>query len=510
MDALLSDLSQQEQHARLQRVPDPVLVDTHRVITSGQWVNEFTASGFQSQAAGTSKQSSIRSQSLQNHPYHLYTPRPFLLNQTVQPVRQLDLNSQSTSDVLPQPFLQKEEEKLTQEKQSHEQRKAEEFVSFVEELQYGADKVDTETAKQSEQKDDLAFWQMLADDWNQAAKEDESAYNWLGDYETVTDPFKDGYFFKDDNPLKEVPNAFQEGLKKLEEGDIPSAVLLFEAACQQEPENQMAWQYLGTTQAKNEHDPAAIRALKRALELDPKNLTTLMALAVSYTNESYQKLACDCLAQWIRNNEAYADCTQVFANEPSAKDTSDHPFIVSSVASTQHFNNTKEAFIHAARKLPQNLDPDVQCGLGVLFNLSGEYDKAVDCFKAALAAKPDDALLWNRLGATLANGSRSEEAIDAYRRALNISPGFVRCRFNLGVSCINLNSYREAAEHFLTVLNFQNAGRGPANSNTRTAMSANVWNTMRMVLSLLNRQDLYEAVESRDLNRLNREFGIGN
>ena len=34
-------------------------------------------------------------------------------------------------------------------------------------------------------------------------------------------------------------------------------------------------------------------------------------------------------------------------------------------------------------------------------------------------------------------------------------PGFVRCRYNLGISCINLKANREAAEHFLTALNFQ-------------------------------------------------------
>ncbi|XP_077533335.1 peroxisomal biogenesis factor 5 isoform X1 [Haemaphysalis longicornis] len=354
-----------------------------------------------------------------------------------------------------------------------------------------------------EKGNDTDFWENLQKEWDHVTRETPASHPWLSEFDNLSEPYRE-YKFADVNPLENVEHPFEEGLKKLQENDIPSAVLLFEAAVQKNPQHVEAWQYLGTTQAENEQDPAAIAALRKCLELSPQNLTALMAIGVSYTNESLQLQACDSLLQWLKCNPRYQallSSADIPATEPA--------FPVSSIMSSEQHGRTRDLFIAAARLSPNDPDPDVQCGLGVLFNLSGEYDKAADCFRAALTVRPNDSLLWNKLGATLANGSRSEEAVDAYRQALQLSPGFIRSRFNLGISCINLGSYREAAEHFLTALNMQSAGRGPAGmQSVNSAVSENIWSTLRMVLTLLNRPDLYKVADRRDLALLNREFGL--
>jgi peroxin-5 len=210
--------------------------------------------------------------------------------------------------------------------------------------------------------------------------------------------------------------------------------------------------------------------------------------------------ACETLVKWLYNNPKYSHLVRPDMMEKK-------PTYTSVLPGDKH-KETQDLYIAAARMSPTDPDPDVQNGLGVLFNLSGDYDKAVDCFKAALQVKPEDSLLWNRLGATLANSNRSGEAFEAYYRALELYPGLIRSRFNLGVSCINLNAVKEAVEHFLLALNLQNAGRGPQGMRSKAAMSTNIWHTLRTSMTLLRRPDLYDAVDRKDLDLLNKEFGM--
>lgn len=49
----------------------------------------------------------------------------------------------------------------------------------------------------------------------------------------------------------------------------------------------------------------------------------------------------------------------------------------------------KELYLEAAHQNGDMIDPDLQTGLGVLFHLSGEFNRAIDAFNAALTVRPE-------------------------------------------------------------------------------------------------------------------------
>uniref|UniRef100_A0A8C8H570 PEX5-related protein n=1 Tax=Oncorhynchus tshawytscha TaxID=74940 RepID=A0A8C8H570_ONCTS len=354
---------------------------------------------------------------------------------------------------------------------------------------------------------DTEFWDKMQAEWEELARR-----NWLTENEQAqtpssVSPHEKGYYFHTDNPYKDWPNAFEEGFRKSKEGDLPNAVLLLEGAILQDPQDSEAWQVLGTTQAENENEQAAIVSLQRCLELHPNNLQALMALAVSLTNTGMRQDACEALLCWLRHNSKYKHLLKSKRHLAGSPGSQRRMSRVSTVGRNESslLLEVKELFLEAAQH-NRDTDPDLQTGLGVLFNISAEFNKAVEAFNAALSVRPEDYLLWNRLGATLANGDRSEEAVEAYTRALELQPGFIRSRYNLGISCINLGAHREAASNFLTALSLQRKSRSRQLSHQ--VMSGNIWAALRIALSMMDQPELFQAANIGDLDLLMKAFNL--
>ncbi|KAM9582844.1 PEX5-related protein isoform 8-T8 [Trichechus inunguis] len=349
---------------------------------------------------------------------------------------------------------------------------------------------------------DTEFWDKMQAEWEEMARRNWISENQEAQNQVTISASEKGYYFHTENPFKDWPGAFEEGLKRLKEGDLPVTILFMEAAILQDPGDAEAWQFLGITQAENENEQAAIVALQRCLELQPNNLKALMALAVSYTNIGHQQDACEALNNWIKQNPKYKYLVKSKKGSPGLTRRMSKSPIDSSV-----LEGVKELYLEAAHQNGDLIDPDLQTGLGVLFHLSGEFNRAIDAFNAALTVRPEDYSLWNRLGATLANGDRSEEAVEAYTRALEIQPGFIRSRYNLGISCINLGAYREAVSNFLTALSLQRKSRNQQQV-PHPAISGNIWAALRIALSLMDQPELFQAANLGDLDVLLRAFNL--
>lgn len=106
--------------------------------------------------------------------------------------------------------------------------------------------------------------------------------------------------------------------------------------------------------------------------------------------------------------------------------------------------------------------------------------------------------MWNRLGATMANSSRTEEAVSSYSRALELKPTFTRARYNLGVGCLNIGCFREAAEHFLSGLS--------THGGAETKISTVMWDTLRRALICMDRPDLLTAAAERRVEAFRDDF----
>ncbi|BGP33853.1 Peroxisomal membrane signal receptor PTS1 [Rhodotorula toruloides] len=317
--------------------------------------------------------------------------------------------------------------------------------------------------------------------------------------------------FNEENEYMQRADPYADGMRLLAEGaPLSEAALAFEAACRQDEGRAEAWKAAGETWAADEREVKGIRALEKAVACGgPAGVGAWLSLAVAYVNEGQELRALATLEKWL--SLAYPsislpplDTTQIRS-----------PWDAS--------NRVIDLFLAAAQAGPQArapgqsdelgvVDPDVQVGLGVLFYSNSEYDKAKDCFEAALSVRPNDFLLWNRLGATLANSGHPEDAIQAYRKALDLRPTFTRAIYNLGVSCLNIGCYQEAAEHLLAAIQGQmtreevaasQKGKGKDVDLGRVPEdgSANLFHTLRRAFLCMERHDLADkAMPGADLN----------
>jgi len=151
---------------------------------------------------------------------------------------------------------------------------------------------------------------------------------------------------------------------------------------------------MGQLYQENDQDDYAIISFKRAYEIDPYDLDSLLCLGISCTNELEQNDAVRHLQNWLKY---HPDFNQIGARLP------EH------IADLESVNT---AFVEAHSLKPK--DTNVALALGVLAFIRRSFPDAAKFFEDGIRENPTDHTLWNKYGAAMANSQNIPAALKIY------------------------------------------------------------------------------------------------
>jgi predicted Zn-dependent protease len=269
--------------------------------------------------------------------------------------------------------------------------------------------------------------------------------------------------------------------------DVPRAVALLAAAAGAMPRSAQAHLELGIALGRASRGDAAIRALRRALSLQPDLPGAWLALAdhlgacgdheaAAHARAQHLRFAAadpalmaaaDALAE-VRLDDAEARLRAILAAAPDdvaalrmlaelgarlGRHEDAEALLERCLelapgfhAARQNYalvlyrgNQPARALAEIERLLAQDpYNPAWRNLKAVILGRVGDYDTAIALFAALLAEYPNNAKLWLSQGHTLKTAGRREEAIAAYRRAIALEPSFGEAYWSLA----NLKTFR--------------------------------------------------------------------
>ena len=219
------------------------------------------------------------------------------------------------------------------------------------------------------------------------------------------------------------------GVVAQQQGDLPVAVQLIEAAIQINPQAAHYHNNLGNTYRLQGNTIEAIASYRRAIALDPANIAIQHSLA-------------NLLAESGKFEEAASLYQRVLNLEPQLAEA--------------HYNfgnlqkrlgNLPAAIACYRRAIELKADcPEFHFNLAVALHHGGFLRESAESYRQVVALRPDDAEAHYSLGAVLQELDELKLAAACYERALQLKPDYREAYSNLAVACVELGELGRAAE----------------------------------------------------------------
>ena len=109
----------------------------------------------------------------------------------------------------------------------------------------------------------------------------------------------------------------------------------------------------------------------------------------------------------------------------------------------------------------------------------------------AVKLNENDYSLWNRIGVVCQNENKIDEAISFYNKAIEINKNYPRCLINLGIAFFTKEDYFSSIKYFISSLKLNKE-------------IPEVWNYLTSIFISLEREDLLNLANKKDLNSINQ------
>jgi protein O-GlcNAc transferase len=224
-----------------------------------------------------------------------------------------------------------------------------------------------------------------------------------------------------------INSEFQLALKYYHSGNFGQAASICETILEMKPDEIPVLHFLGIIYQQLQNYDAAIKFLKKALQLDRNSFEGYYNLGSAFHKKGALNEAMDCYQKVLQINPKFIDACIKLGNV---------------LQSQGRLEEAISCYQNAIKINPNNAG--VYFNLGVALQDKGQLDDAISCYQKAIALSLNIAGVYNNLGLALQNKGRIDEAIINYKKALELDPDFAEVHYNLGLAFQNIGQTEEA------------------------------------------------------------------
>ena len=223
------------------------------------------------------------------------------------------------------------------------------------------------------------------------------------------------------------PPSLVPALALYRRGDLAGAKAAVEAALSADPDNAELGAFAGLVSAQSGDPAGALPHFRRALAAAPGDVSARLNLATALLAVGAFDEACAICA--AGGDDPRLARIAAYGHQQSGR-------LAEAVA----------AYESAVAAVPA--DWESFNNLGNARSALGDFDAAVDAFRAAIAIRPDIIEMVINLSAALGQGERAAERQAVMREAARISPDYVRLQMELGLAEAGMREFAAAERAF--------------------------------------------------------------